>query len=264
MENLTRKSLLLQVSVFFLLLFSSVSCQLFEDLLEDHAPKKSKTYYGPSVSVGDGTARAWVMVDHAGKPTSTGINFSEQALSGLPDKMEEYVLELPTEAKLTLYKHFTFGWNPEGHEPPGTYDLPHFDIHFYMISNEERMKITGLAPPAMDPAPASKYIAANYVQTPGRVPMMGAHWVDVLSPEFNGSKFTKTFIYGTLNKEVIFHEPMITRAYLLTKPNEQIAIRQPAAYQKSGYYPLKYSIKYKSSLKEYAVSLDDLTYHHGE
>jgi hypothetical protein len=263
MENFSRKSLLLQLSVFFLLLFSTISCQLIDDLLEDHT-KQSKTYYGPSVSVGDGNARAWVMVNPAGKPTSVGINFSEQALNGLPDQVEEYVLELPKEAKSSLYKHFTFGWNPQGHEPPGTYDLPHFDIHFYMISNEEREAITGLAPPAMDPAPAAKYIAANYIQTPGRVPMMGAHWVDVLSPEFNGSKFTKTFIYGTLNKEVIFHEPMITREYLLTKPTEVIAIRQPEAYQKSGYYPVKYSIKYNSTSKEYTVSLEGLTYKQGE
>jgi hypothetical protein len=264
MKNFSLKSsLLLRMSVFFLLLFFTVSCQLIEDILEDGL-KKSKTFYGPSVSVGNGSARAWVMIDAAGKPTSVGINFSEQALNGLPDQGVENVLELPSQANQTLFKHFTFDWTPHGHPPMDAYGLPHFDLHFYMISHHERMAIPGLNPPAIDPAPAAKYIPSNYVQLPGLVPMMGAHWVDMLSGEYNGEKFTKTFIYGTLNKEVIFLEPMITREYLLTKPHEVIAIRQPAAYQKSGYYPLKYSIKYNPTAKEYNISLEELTYRHGQ
>jgi hypothetical protein len=265
MKNLSRKSsLLLRMSVFFLLTFFSVSCQLVEDILEEHVPKKSQTFYGPNVTVGNGTARTFVIVDPAGKPTSVGINFSEQALNGLPDQVVEYVLAFPQQANLTMFKHSTLDWNPHGHDPQGVYTSPHFDIHFYMISNEERMTITGLNPPAMDPAPEAKYMAANYVQTPGRVPMMGAHWVDVLSAEFNGGKFTKTFIYGTLNKEVTYYEPMATLEYLLTKPSEVIPIRQPAAYQKNGYYPLKYSIKYNPTAKEYTISLEELTYRQGQ
>ena len=257
-------STFLKVSVFFLMFFFTASCQLFEDILEEHVPKKSQTFYGPSVTVGNGSARAWVMLDPAGKPASVGINFSEQALQGLPDQVVENVLELPSQASQTLYKHFTFGWNPHGHPPMDAYGLPHFDIHFYMISDQERMAIPGLNPPAMDAAPEAKYIPANYVQLPGLVPMMGAHWVDMLSSEYTGHKFTKTFIYGTLKKEVIFLEPMITREYLLTKPNEAIAIRQPAAYQKSGYYPLNYSINYNSTSKEYSVTLNNFTYRHGQ
>ena len=48
------------------------------------------------------------MVDATGKPSSVGINFSEQALHGLPIQTEEYVLELPAQTNQTLYKHFTF------------------------------------------------------------------------------------------------------------------------------------------------------------
>jgi hypothetical protein len=56
---------------------------------------------------------------------------------------------------------------------------------------------------------------------------MGAHWADLLSPEFSGSPFTKTFILGTYDGKVIFWEPMITRAYLLTQPDEFVTVRQP-------------------------------------
>ena len=96
------------MSAFFLMVFLIASCQLFEDFFEDHT-KQTKTHYGPSVSVGNGNARAWVMVYATRKPTSVGINFSEHALHVLPNQTEEYVLELPAQTNQTLYKHFTFG-----------------------------------------------------------------------------------------------------------------------------------------------------------
>lgn len=34
-------------------------------------------------------------------------------------------------------------WEPSGHPTEGVYTIPHFDFHFYMISEEEVMNITG-------------------------------------------------------------------------------------------------------------------------
>ncbi len=48
----------------------------------------------------------------------------------------------------------------------------------------------------------------------GGVPQMGAHWVDVTSPELNGSTFAQTFIYGSYDGQVNFYEPMITLDFL--------------------------------------------------
>ncbi len=38
------------------------------------------TFYGPTVPIGKGVARAWVSVNQEGNPTSVGINLSEKAL----------------------------------------------------------------------------------------------------------------------------------------------------------------------------------------
>ena len=98
------------------------------------------------------------------------MNFTESALEGLPEGMVvEYTLALPEEAASTAYNHIGIDWNPRGHEPKGIYDKPHFDFHFYMISSEERDKITASGEDCknLSKKPASGYIPEGYVPTPG-------------------------------------------------------------------------------------------------
>ena len=109
------------------------------------------------------------------------------------------------------------------------------------------------------------HVPDHYLQTPGGEPQMGAHWVDLLSPEFSpGGSFTKTFIWGSYDGKFIFWEPMITREYLLSDPNDLIELRQPSAFQRDGYYATHYKVSYSSTPKEYTVSLMNLIYHEGE
>jgi hypothetical protein len=85
-------------------------------------------------------------------------------------------ISFPFQSKQTLLpsKFATLDWNPLGHEPEGIFDVPHFDFHFYMISNQERLSITPLAPTEMDPEiPLAKYMPAGYIQLPGRVSKYG-------------------------------------------------------------------------------------------
>ena len=66
--------------------------------------------------------------------------------------------------------------------------------------------------------------APKEIPAPG-VPLMGVHWIDVRSPELQGmfgkpeayKPFTTTFLYGSWEGRFIFAEPMITRAYILSK-----------------------------------------------
>jgi hypothetical protein len=52
---------------------------------------------------------------------------------------------------------------------------------------------------------------------------------------------------------------MITRNYLLSKPNFHAELPQPEAYPVSGYYPTAYSVVYDEKRKEFDISLDGLT-----
>lgn len=221
-----------------------------------------RTYFGKPVRVGEGAgagiALAVVQTDREGVPLSLGIWVTERAVVNLGHEMASYVLELPTQASEMPFDHITFDWNPHGHPPAQIYGLPHFDLHFYMISEEERMEID-----FMDPLgnihPEAQYLPAGYVPSPETIPMMGKHWIDVTAPEFKGEKFTQTFLYGSFDGEVIFYEPMFTRDYLLENENRLIPLKQPEAYQIPGlYYPTHYSIAYHPQRKMYAISLEGM------
>jgi hypothetical protein len=224
----------------------------------------SNVFYGPTIPMGNGVARAWVQENTTGEPMAVGINLSEKALQNLPSEPAQFVLYFPRNKGMNFYKHMLVDWNPNGHEPPGVYDLPHFDFHFYTITNEERLTIGPAGAPQFDVLPAPQYIPPAYVKIPGGVPEMGAHWADVLSPEFNGGTFTKTFILGSWDGSFIFYEPMITMSYLLSHPDEILNVRQPSAYQHDGWYPSNYQVSFTTSPKEYTVALLNLSYHEGQ
>lgn len=88
---------------------------------------------------------------------------------------------------------------------------------------------------------------------------MGAHWVDPKAPEFNGQPFNETFIYGFYNGEMVFVEPMVTIAFLETKPEVTKELKLPKCYPISSYYPTGYSLSYNETNKEYTLALEGLT-----
>jgi hypothetical protein len=100
-------------------------------------------------------------------------------------------------------------------------------------------------------------VAPDYVKDPGGVPQMGTHWTDSTSAEFNGQVFTKTLIYGSDKGKFIFVEPMFTKAYLETHPHFTGNIKQPAEFQKGGYYPTSYKIDYDSVAQVFNIEITD-------
>jgi hypothetical protein len=232
------------------------------------APAPFKTYVGDTKQIGNGTVRSWVGVDAKGAPVSVGVTFSETTLLGLPMQFPkddigwEWNLALPKEAAVAPFDHIAFYWNPRGHIPDGVYNVPHFDIHFFMVPEAQRAEIT-----AMNynlercfKLPSAEYIPAGYIlppQTEHR--RMGVHWADPGSHEFHGHDFTATLLYGSYDGMVNFIEPMMTRAYLETRPDFTDQVKQPVSYAKSGYYPTAYSVRFDRAAKEYVVSLDGLT-----
>ena len=219
------------------------------------------TFYSPAQPMGNGVARGWVMVNKMGEPLEVGINLSGKALMNLPDEPQMFVFELPKNKGQKFYTHLLVDWNPQGHEPEGVYTLPHFDFHFYIIPSSVRMDI----PPSndMDLTPAPEFQPPLYMQLPGLVPEMGAHWVDLLAPEFNGGIFSSTFIWGSYHGEFVFWEPMITVDYLNSHPDQTFDIRQPQAFQKSGWYPMNYQVTYSTKPDEFKIALTNLVYHDG-
>lgn len=217
------------------------------------------TYYGPAQEFGDGMAWSMVQFTSDGDLHAIALKFTEAALSGLPDMMHEITLPLPAEAEGIVFDHIDIGYMPMGHEPPGVYDIPHFDLHFYMISEEEKALITDAELAEILPAP--EYIPATYVPGPGFIPMMGKHWSSLEAGELNGEVFDQTFIMGSYNGSFIFYEPMVTLDYFSEKTSIEYELHQPQSFERTGYYyPTRYSINYDADAMEYTVVLSGMVW----
>ena len=224
------------------------------------------TTYGKSVTIGQGSARAYVISSADGTPTEVGFRMSEGALNGLPTAagtMYMYDLDLPAAASSTPFDHVSFNWNPYGHDPLAVYGAPHFDAHFYIQPHAEQHTITQDDPKG-DIKPDSTLLPVDYVPTPDGTPnrtveMEGRHWIDRTSPELYGAAFSNTFIYGSYNGHVTFLEPMLLKSLLTPAVNISAAIKQPQAYEAKGkYYPTKYTITYDATTKEYVIALREM------
>jgi hypothetical protein len=217
---------------------------------------------GDTVSFGGGYAFTWVEVDPGNIPLRVGLTFSEESVtSPAPGTIS---LDFPEVSVDSFFKHMYFDYAPNGHPPQNIYGSPHIDFHFYMIPASERLTITG----GFDIIPVSgEFIPEDYILTPGvsnySFPAMGVHYTDSLAEELNGMPFQKTLIYGFYEGEMIFVEPMITRQYLLTHPNEVLPIKQPQAYQRKAYYPTNYSVSFNNTNNEFELSLTDLILRNG-
>jgi hypothetical protein len=217
------------------------------------------SYYGPAREFGDGTAWTMVQLNSDGELHAIALKFTEAALSGLADMMHEITLDLPAEAEGIVFDHVDIGYMPMGHEPPGVYDIPHFDLHFYMISEEDKALITDAD--LAEVLPAAEYIPATYVPGPGFIPMMGKHWSSLEAGELNGEVFDQTFIMGSYDGSFIFYEPMITLDYFSEKTSVEYNIHQPQSYERTGYYyPTRYSINYDADAMEYTVILSGMVW----
>ncbi|HEX2723107.1 MAG TPA: DUF5602 domain-containing protein [Gemmatimonadaceae bacterium] len=222
----------------------------------------NQTALGTTVTVGGGTARTYVETTGQGEPVEIGVMLSESALSGLPAAGTVYLLPLPAGSVVAPYKHVTLNWNPGGHPPPGVFTVPHFDVHFYTITEAERAAISPADPQFGAKSavnPPADLVPAGYVRDPGAVPDMGTHWSDPSAPEFNGQPFTRTFIYGSWNGAFTFYEPMVTTAFLATKPPITSAtLKLPARYAPPGRYPTTYTVGYDATGKQYVIAIGNL------
>jgi hypothetical protein len=267
-------------------------------VLSAWAPWRSRTYLGAVQAIGGGTVQAYVTFRADGAPAAVGVRLSAGALEQLPRAKnthsrcfdldadgthtghecigdEERVFELPAglwrDGRIP-FKWITVNWNPEGH--PAPYARPHFDFHFFAWDRE---RVEAIRPGrcgelvdcdaferASRPLPP-RYLPSGHIDVGAVVPRMGNHLLDSRSPEMADSltPFTRTFIYGAFEGELIFWEPMITRDLLRRATDECFEIRQPQAFRRTGYYPTRYCMRREAQSGARTVSLEGFVYAEG-
>lgn len=248
---------------------------------------------GTPAHVGGDVVYSFADLDATGAPTSVGVIFPARTLATLPTMhsdghhcydqnddgttdlatecfaSHEWVLPLPSDVARRAdmpFKWVLLNWNPAGHVPPGVYDLPHFDVHFYIQPIED---VFAIAPGPCGPdfvrcdqfelgkkPPPPNYMHPDFQNADAVVPAMGNHLIDLTSPEFQGETFTRTWIYGTYDGHVTFYEEMLTKDFMLSRPNTCFPIKTPAAVGLSGYYPTQSCTRYDAEADAYSVSME--------
>jgi len=250
---------------------------------------------GWQLELGNGTVSSYVELEPQGIPAAIGVVWSSSALDALPSGSDrhrcfgrtrdggidaatkcqhshEYVIPLPDAVARRHdipFKWVLLNWNPEGHIPPGIYDVPHFDVHFEMASIAEVFAIEpgpcgsefvrcDQFQAARKPLPPN-YIHPDYVDVGAVVPAMGNHLVDTTGPEFRKQPFTRAWIYGAYDGRMIFYEAMVARAYLATRPDSCLPIKMPKAVAVTGLYPTEYCVRHNAATGEVSVSMEKFT-----
>ena len=247
-----------------------------------------RTLRGGVERMGAGTIQSFVTLDPSGAPTAIGVTMSPGALEQLPPVPntvsrcfdldgdgrhtghecigdEERILDVPVDSSTGLpFRWISVNWNPAGHHNT-PYAKAHFDFHFH---TGERGRVEAIAPGrcgeladcddfkvASRPLSA-RYLPNGYIDVGAVVPRMGNHLLDSQSPELKDSlPFTRTFIYGAYDGELIFWEPMITIDVLRQTRDACLEIRQPEEFRQAGYYPTQYCVR-QSQKGDRTVSLE--------
>ena len=249
---------------------------------------------GGYTDLGTGRISTYAEMEARGGPKAIGVSFSSSFLNAPPashsdqhrcadrnkdgvvdrpaecNMWHEWAVPLPTDATRrpdVPFKWALINWNPMGHIPPGVYDLPHFDVHFYLEPIENVFAIEpGTCGPEFvrcdqfdlgkKPIPGN-YIHPDYKDVDAVAPAMGNHLIDLTSPEFKGQRFTHTWIFGVYGGRITFYEEMLSRDYILSKPDRCNPIKTAAAVERAGYYPTVSCVRYDAARDTYNVSMEE-------
>lgn len=215
---------------------------------------------GEPQPLGDGIVRSYVQLNDQNQPQEVGVILTENALNNLPGETAEVVLALPDQASGTVINHIGLNWLPQGHAPAPIYGAPHFDVHFYTITPEQRAAITEADLEKSYKTPDATLIPSGYVTGPDSAePYMGAHWVNAAAEELQGHPhgFSHTLIYGFHDGETAFIEPMVALDYLRSQEDFESPISLPERFSQPGSFPTGYRITYEEATGEYTVALTD-------
>ncbi|MWD29115.1 hypothetical protein E0K89_016675 [Aquicoccus sp. SCR17] len=219
--------------------------------------------FGPEQPLGDGTVRTFTETNADGLATRIGVEMSHEALASLGHDDVYLNIPLPEAASDAGYDHVSLNWMAHGHPPAELFGAPHFDVHFYLTTEEEQMAIDPSDPRFDEKAanrPAPTFMPANYAPPPvvEAIPAMGEHWVDTTDPVFSGQPFEGVLIYGAWDGEVTFVEPMVTLDLLTSGRALGGKVGQPELVAEAVSLPNSWSVSFDAATGTHRVSIDDL------
>lgn len=164
---------------------------------------------------------------------------------------------LPAEARAALgVDHLGINWEAHGH-PPGPFLAPHFDFHFYNLTQEEVGAIdcsNEQKPPTL---PSGHSLPD--IEIPGMgvliglcVPHMGMHAMtdDLIE---GAEPFEASLVLGYYGGTPVFFEPMISRDRLLEKTDIELTVPAIDDLPRGVRYPTRFRAEYDEADRQYRM-----------
>jgi hypothetical protein len=245
---------------------------------QDQFPPRERTFWGAPQRLGEGSAAVFLTRGRSGAPRYLGVWFTASALDGLPTAEERRAnatdLPLPrATADLTNVRWISVDWNPEG-RPVAEFDAPNFGFRFSLLSRREALREirSGECDRNGDGTPDTEVPCEvfergtvslsprrrppGYVPTDEVLPLVGNRWIRRDTPEFDGESRTHTLLYGAFDGAITAIEPVVALDYLETLRGREIAdVAAPEAYDRYGFYPTQYVVRFLPEEDAYVVIL---------
>jgi hypothetical protein len=181
-------------------------------------------------------------------PANAEIVWPPRALASVP---------MPEEARTALgIDHMAINWEAHGH-PPATFLAPHFDFHFYSISQGEVGEID-CADASKPAAPPARYALPD-IEAPGLgtlvglcVPHMGMHAMpdrDVTATE----PFDASMLVGYYGGRPVFFEPMVSQELLRGRSDFTLPMPSVAGLPAGVRYPSWFRGEYDAGADRYRL-----------
>lgn len=213
------------LSVFALVVPFAVACQQPE--VASSEVRNCMEVYGADVCT-------WAVLDD-GAVTQIGLDVPLSVIEAAPADAPmtwppQQMANIPFPEEAQAASGMTYAglyWEAHGH-PPGPFLTPHFDFHFYSVSQETvaEMDCVDESKPAV--LPAGYDMPDLTIPELGTlvgtcVPLMGMHALPKADLEQEGL-FEATMIVGYYGGSPIFVEPMIARDYLLQRADFNLEV----------------------------------------
>ncbi|WP_226480109.1 hypothetical protein [Natrinema amylolyticum] len=201
-------------------------------------PADHDVHWGESDT--DGGVRTYATTDREGRLSSLGVHVGGDALMAFDEEESATHLHFPKETDdgvdidLHQFTYVGFHYNPQGHAPPGIYDVPHFDFHFYMMAEDI---VEGISGGPLESTPLPFVGLADYDVPADQFPegymfeehrliveRMGEHLLDETAPEFHGEAFTHTNVYGVYDPSIDPEQPADTEVIELEGERVEVPV----------------------------------------
>jgi len=225
-----------------------------------------RVLWGESAIIDGTRVVTWALVSQRDNTIlAVGVTFSLKMAKEMPEDGSGPAgafasLEFPAIVQeTTFFNHLEIQSEPEGHvTPPGAvnpnyFAVPHFDFHFYDMTEDQVRAIPAKGPP-LTPVPANR-LAPGYLPAGPSIAEMGRH-SSPASVLTDTNPFTAVMVAGYLpdGSRMHFLEPMVTQEFLLGQQDFSLPVPQPQTFGRETLYPTTFEATFQGNAYSFVFS----------